>query len=83
MENNGGNTENNGGKKSNMGCLISVIIAGIILGLLLIGADSAGGGSDYEKAGKEFGTWMQKDPSTWTDTQKDYFNDFWEWSDKN
>ena len=34
--------------------------------------------SDYEKAGKEFDTWIGEDPSTWTDTEKQYFNDFWE-----
>ena len=38
--------------------------------------------SEYERAGKEFGSWVNKNPSSWTDTQKDYFNDFMDWADE-
>ena len=56
-----------------------VVIFVLILGLL--------GGcledNEYEKAGKEFGTWVNKGPENWSDTEKQYFNDFMEWADKN
>ena len=39
--------------------------------------------SEYERAGKEFGSWVNTDPHKWTDTQKDYFNNFMDWADKN
>ena len=53
----------------------------IIALLAMIGSCSAFD-SDYEKAGKTFGTWINTDPNRWTDTQKDYFNDFMDWADK-
>ena len=43
---------------------------------MLIGLLSGCWESEYEKAGKDFGSWVNKDPNKWTDTQKDYFNDF-------
>lgn len=70
----------NDNQKMGSGCLIGVIAFLIIIVLAIIGG---GMESDYEKAGKEFGTWIGEDPSTWTDTEKQYFNDFWEWADKN
>ena len=61
-------------KKPGSGCLTGIIVLAMI-----------GGGmeSDYEKAGKEFETWIGEDPRTWTDTEKQYFNDFMDWADKN
>lgn len=70
----------NDNQKMGSGCLIGVIAFLIIIVLAIIGG---GMESDYEKAGKEFDTWIGEDPSTWTDTEKQYFNDFWEWADKN
>lgn len=58
---------------------ISVIAVIVLLGLL----GSCAGDTEYERAGKEFGSWVNTDPSGWTDTQKNYFNDFMEWSDNN
>lgn len=68
------------GKKNLKGCLI-VLIVFIILAILAM----AGSGmeNDYDRAGRQFETWTKQDPSTWTDTQNQYFNDFWEWADKN
>ena len=60
------------------GKVIAIIV--VVL-LLLIG--SCGSESEYERAGKEFGSWVNTYPNGWTDTQKDYFNNFMEWSDNN
>ena len=51
--------------------------------LMTIAAFSGCGDSEYERAGKEFGSWVNKGPSKWTNTQKEYFNDFMDWADKN
>ena len=59
--------------------IIGIIIVVAVLALF----GSCSGESEYEKAGKEFGSWVNKDPSSWTDTQKDYFNNFMDWADKN
>ena len=71
------NNENN--KHSNIGCLIAIIIFAVILIALLC---SGGTESEYEKAGEEFESWIGDDPRTWSDTEKQYFNDFWEWADE-
>lgn len=57
----------------------------IVIGIILIVLVAIGGGieSDYERAGKEFETWVNEDPRTWSDTEKQYFEDFWEWMDEN
>jgi len=67
-------------KKPGSGCLTGIIILIVIIVLAMIGG---GMESDYERAGKEFETWIGEDPRTWTDTEKQYFEDFWEWADKN
>ncbi|MBQ7119137.1 MAG: hypothetical protein IJO09_02880 [Oscillospiraceae bacterium] len=54
-----------------------------ILVIMLIGLLSGCIESEYEKAGKDFDSWVNTDPNNWTDTQKDYFNDFMDWADKN
>ena len=59
--------------------IIGIIVAVAILAL--IGSCTAD--TEYEKAGKEFGSWVNKDPNSWSDTQKDYFNNFMDWADKN
>ena len=51
----------------------------VVILLALIG--SCGGESEYERAGNEFSSWVNTDPNGWTDTQKDYFINFMEWSD--
>jgi len=66
---------------SDKGKVILAIVA-VLLFLGLIGK-SCGATSEYEEAGNNFGQWMREDPSTWSDTEKQYFNDFMEWSDKN
>lgn len=71
--------EQNNNNKKNRGCIVGIIIAIILFVLALSQAEE----SDYEKAGKEFETWIGEDPRTWTDTEKQYFEDFWEWADKN
>lgn len=58
---------------------IFIIIIVIILVALL---GQCAGDTEYERAGKEFNSWTKKDPNTWTDTQKEYFNDLIEWSGK-
>ncbi len=60
--------------------IFGIIIVGIIiLGIL----GSCVGESEYEKAGDEFGTWIKEDPKSWSDTEKQYFNDLMDWADKN
>ena len=60
------------------------IIATIICFLLFLGLlGSCGEDSEYEKAGKTFGSWINSDPNTWSDTEKQYFNDFMSWADGN
>ena len=63
-------------KKAIIGIIVVVLV---ILGIL----GSYVGESDYEKAGNEFGTWINEDPKNWSDTEKQYFNDFMDWTDKN
>ncbi len=58
-----------------------IAIIGVLLFLGLLG--SCVGDSEYERAGKEFSTWVNKDPNTWSDTEKEYFNNFMDWADKN
>ena len=67
-------------KRTGSGCLTGIIVLIVIIVLALIGS---GMESDYERAGKEFETWIGEDPRTWTDTEKQYFEDFWEWADEN
>ena len=67
-------------KKPGQGCLTGIIVIVVILILLAVGSDIE---SDYERAGREFESWISKDPRTWTNTERQYFNDFWEWADKN
>lgn len=55
----------------------------IIVICLIFLISSCSTDSEYERAGKEFGTWASKNPSSWTDTQKQHFNDFGEWANKN
>lgn len=67
-------------KNPGSGCLTGIIVFIVIILLAVIGSGIEG---DYEKTGEEFETWISEDPRTWTDTEKQYFNDFWEWSSKN
>ena len=60
--------------------ILGVILVFAVLGVLFGGCTED---SEYEKAGKEFGSWVNKGPENWSDTEKKYFNDFMEWSDKN
>ena len=60
--------------------ILYVIIFLICLGSL---GSCMGVESDYERAGNEFGTWVNEDPSGWSDTEREYFNDFMEWSSEN
>ena len=53
----------------------------IISILVLFGSCSED--SEYERAGKEFGSWVNKGPENWSKTEKQYFNDFMDWADKN
>ena len=67
-------------QRPGIGCLTIIIILIVFVILAMI---SGGTESEYEKAGNEFETWINEDPRTWTDTERQYFNDFWEWADKN
>ena len=58
-----------------------LLIAIFILFLALLG--SCMEDSEYEKAGKNFDSWVNKGPENWSDTEKQYFNDFMDWADKN
>ena len=49
----------------------------VVVLLAIIGSCST---SEYEEAGNTFSEWSKRSPSTWSNTQKDYFNNFWEWS---
>lgn len=60
--------------------IIGIVAVLVLLGLL---GSCFGEKSEYEQAGDTFGDWVNKDPNKWTDTQKDYFNDFMDWADKN
>ena len=55
----------------------------IIIILLLLGLLGSCSDSEYETAGKTFGSWVNSDPNTWSDTEKQYFNDFMAWADEN
>ncbi len=55
----------------------------IIIILLLLGLLGSGSDSEYETAGKTFGSWVNSNPNSWSDTEKQYFNDFMDWADKN
>lgn len=68
-------------KKPGSGCLTAIIVSFFLI-IALLAAGGSGKESKYEKAGKEFDTWIGQDPQTWTDTEKQYFDDFWEWADK-
>ena len=55
----------------------------IILVIFILGLLSGCVESEYERAGKEFGSWINKNPNTWSKSQKDYFNNFMDWADNN
>lgn len=55
----------------------------IVLAAIAMIFGSCAGDSEYEKAGKEFGSWVNDNPENWSDTEKEYFNDFMDWTDKN
>ena len=55
--------------KSKIWAIIAVVIILALLGSCF------GGKSEYEEAGETFGQWGRRDPNTWTDAQKEYFND--------
>lgn len=59
------------------------IIIILLFASLISGGFSSCNETDYEKAEKEFRTWSKNDPNTWTDAQKEYFNNFLNWSYKN
>lgn len=67
-------------EKPGIGCLMPIIVIVIIVVLVAIGGSIE---SDYERAGKEFETWINEDPRTWTDTERQYFEDFWDWANEN
>lgn len=48
--------------------------------LFLIGSSQE---SEYEQAGNSFSTWVNTDPNDWTDTQREYYNNFRDWADNN
>ena len=59
----------------NKGQVIAIVIAIIVI-LGLIGSC---GESDYEKAGREFDSWSKEDPKSWSDSEKQYYEDFMDW----
>ena len=63
------------------GRLLKILVS-IFIALMAVVTLSGCIESDYERAGKEFGSWVNTDPNKWTDTQKTYFNDFMDWTDK-
>lgn len=69
--------------KPGRGCLTGIIVFVVLVLLLLLISSSGMLESDYERAGKEFETWINEDPRTWSDTERQYFEDFWEWSNNN
>lgn len=66
-------------KDPGSGCLTGIIVFIVIILLAVI---DGGIESDYEKEGDEFETWIGEDPRTQTNTEKQYFNNFGEWSNK-
>ena len=60
-----------------------VLIGAVMVVCVLALIGSCSGDSEYESVGKSFGSWVNTDPSGWSDTQKDYFNNFMDWADKN
>lgn len=68
-----------GSGKSSSGTAIGAIIV-IILLLAMIGSCNR---PSKEAEQFRFQQQMQKDPATWTKQERDYFNAFMEWSDKN
>lgn len=76
MENN--QNDSNG----KLGCLIIVVVIIVITILAVLQPIIFGTTTEYEKAGKEFGTWIKKDPSTWTETQREYYGNYADWISK-
>lgn len=70
-------------REKNFGIGSKIVIVVILAVIVLLSVFGCGPRNDYERAGREFGTWINEDPSTWTDTERKYFNDFLEWADKN
>ena len=66
---------NDNNKKPGCGCLSGIIVLIVIIILAII---SSGTESEFEKAGKDFDNWINDDPRTWSDAEKEYFEFFWE-----
>lgn len=64
-------------KKSGLGGIVFIII----LVILVIGYISGKASEESEK--DAFRNQMNKDPSTWTQTEQKRYNDFMDWSSKN
>lgn len=60
------------------------VIIGIVLAFVAMAAlfGSCSEDSEYERAGKEFGSWVNKGPENWSNTEKEYFNNFMDWANK-
>lgn len=67
-------------EKHNIGSIIIIIIV-ILLLLSAIGSCSDDTWEENEKAA--FENQMSKYPNTWSDEEKDRYNDFIEWEDNN
>lgn len=55
----------------------SLVLVGLII-LLFVGLSNCAKKDD----GEYFRNMMRKDPSTWTQAEKNYYNNFSEWRDK-
>ena len=59
--------------------IVLIVIAVLIL-LGIVGSCSSE--SEYEKAQKNFSSWSKKDPDSWSDSEKQVFNDYIDWLGK-
>lgn len=62
---------------------IFIIILFIIVVIFLIALCFSSGDSSSSKEKRDFESQLRKDPSTWTETERDRFDSFIEWDMKN
>lgn len=72
-------------QKPQSNSVVSAIVIAIIVLVVLIPLKACFDSSIEQKKQddlQEFDKQMHKDPSTWTDEEKDEFNDFWEYANE-
>lgn len=58
--------------------LIALTSVAVLCSVMLSGCVK----NEYQEAGENFKSWINTDPDTWSDAEKQYYNDFMDWVDK-